>query len=276
MLSRRFFEHDFWQRQREFDCAMAWLDCIRMAAFRPHRRLVNMTMVEIPRGAIIASERFLAQRWGWSQKKVQSFLSLLEREEMIVRKKNHHGGMITLCNFETYNNPGIIKESPKTRKRITEESPRNQIEEGKEGKEEHTGSPEPQAAAEPAVLVFPVVGRPDQPTWGLTQEQVTEFKKAFPASDILAQCRQALCWVQANPSRTKTPRGMKAFLFGWLSRSVNRGNAPAVSVPGRQRAPGGGWVKTVEEVKAQKAAEAKQIAEENAKWAAEQKEPHAA
>lgn len=132
MLSRRFFEHAFWLEERHFSPAEAWLDCVRMAAFRPHRRLVKGEIVEIPRGGIVASERFLSDRWTWSRTKVRSFLDTLKKEAMISVGKDHGNTIIMLCNFERYNTRSDEKEPGKDQGKTNGEPPEDQIEEGKE------------------------------------------------------------------------------------------------------------------------------------------------
>ena len=74
----------------------------------------------------------------------------------------------------------------------------------------------------PAVLVFPVVG-PFGPGWPLTQGRIDEWRALFPDLDVLAQCRAALAWITASPTRRKTAKGMPRFLVGWLTRSNDRG-----------------------------------------------------
>lgn len=77
------------------------------------------------------------------------------------------------------------------------------------------------AVIEAAVLTFPTDGNPRE--WELTDAKVKEFREAFPSLDVVAECRKALAWVQANPTKRKTPRGMPGFLFRWLSRVQDRG-----------------------------------------------------
>jgi hypothetical protein len=102
-LSRRFFEHDFWVKKSEFDLADAWLDLIQMAAWKDRRKLVKYDYIDEPRGGVVASVRFLCQRWGWSNTKVLNFLGLLERDTMITTQKIQGITVISLCNFEKYN-----------------------------------------------------------------------------------------------------------------------------------------------------------------------------
>jgi hypothetical protein len=77
-----------------------------------------------------------------------------------------------------------------------------------------------------ALLTFPTDGSPRE--WGLTQARVDTFRAAFPSLDVLAECRKALAWIEANPAKRKTPNGMSGYLFRWLSRTQDRGGGPGV------------------------------------------------
>lgn len=89
----------------------------------------------------------------------------------------------------------------------------------------------------PIVLTFPVVGNPDVPTWDLRASQVEAWSKIFPGVNVTHECRKALGWIQVNPAKTKTTRGMPKFLYSWLERETNRGNVmprsrqPALPMP---------------------------------------------
>ena len=69
------------------------------------------------------------------------------------------------------------------------------------------------------MLTFPTRTK----TWHLTQAQVESWAVAFPARDVLAECRRALAWVEASPARRKTARGMPRFLVAWLNRATDTG-----------------------------------------------------
>jgi len=73
------------------------------------------------------------------------------------------------------------------------------------------------------VLSFPTVG--DVKIWHLTKAQLAEWEEAYPQTDLLAECRKALVWINANEK--KTARGMKAFLVNWINRCVKNGTTRA-------------------------------------------------
>ena len=75
---RSIFETEEWLKERKYSEFEAWLDMIAMAAFTERKVQVNATSeVTLSRGEIYASQRQLAQRWGWSVATVNRYLSRL-------------------------------------------------------------------------------------------------------------------------------------------------------------------------------------------------------
>ena len=78
----------------------------------------------------------------------------------------------------------------------------------------------PAEVLDAGILIFPTVGTKAQ-QWPLTQAHLDEWTALYPGLDVLAECRKALAWVQANDLKRKTPGGMKTFLVKWLNRSTD-------------------------------------------------------
>ncbi len=117
-----------------------------MSAYEPHKRMIAGELVEIPRGAVVASERFLSTRWEWSRSKVRSFLSVLSSDGMVkieAGKKDQQNTTIFLCNYEKHNpqkdQQKTTKEPVKDQSKTSEEPLKDQIEERKEGKDVQDG-----------------------------------------------------------------------------------------------------------------------------------------
>jgi hypothetical protein len=72
----------------------------------------------------------------------------------------------------------------------------------------------------PAVIIFVCNGEPGE--WTLRQELIDEWQQLFPGVDVLAQCRAALAWSNANPRKRKTHDGMERFLVNWIKGEQNR------------------------------------------------------
>ncbi len=81
---------------------------------------------------------------------------------------------------------------------------------------------------------FPVNGRLGL-TWRMRVGFFGELANAFPAIDVLAECRKARVWILANPANRKTARGMEKFLLGWIGRAAN--NRQAALLPSARGSP---------------------------------------
>lgn len=58
----------------------------------------------------------------------------------------------------------------------------------------------------------------------VSKEQCQEWAGLYPAVDVIQQLRNMKGWLDANPTRKKTRKGIKRFINGWLSREQDRGS----------------------------------------------------
>ena len=100
-LHRKIRENPFWEEQ-PFDKARAWIDLILSANHDPNKFLLGNEMVSVDRGSFITSEKKLMAKWGWSKSKVRAFLSLLEKQSMIVKKTDSKKTILEIQNYSIY------------------------------------------------------------------------------------------------------------------------------------------------------------------------------
>ncbi len=86
----------------EYSRRDAWEWLIGEAAWQARRARVNGRMVDIKRGQLTHSYRFMAERWKWSLGRVQRFLADLKNESMIDTQTDTGQALITICNYEKY------------------------------------------------------------------------------------------------------------------------------------------------------------------------------
>lgn len=127
-ISRRIFEHPFWCEDRVFSRFEAWLDIVQSARFEDTKQLIGNRFIEVKRGQVLVSLRFLAGRWQWSTKKVNSFLDLLIQDKMIIKETPKETGqtVITICNYDKYNFISQELETEKKQQGNTKETLRKQ------------------------------------------------------------------------------------------------------------------------------------------------------
>lgn len=82
----------------------AWEWLIEHAAFAERQERVGRQMVQLQRGQVAVSVRKLADAWQWSKSRVQRYLAKLACAGMTGTLEVLDGTVITLCNYETYQN----------------------------------------------------------------------------------------------------------------------------------------------------------------------------
>ena len=114
-LSRKFFSNKLWNEARTFSSCEAWLDLIQSARFEATSRKVSLGGREViyNRGQYPASIRFLAKKWGWSEKRVRCFILYLKKEEMITSECTQGINIITLCKYDEYNSCDTLDDTTK-------------------------------------------------------------------------------------------------------------------------------------------------------------------
>lgn len=90
-----------------------------------------------------------------------------------------------------------------------------------ESKEDST---EPQAPSVPPVICLPLNDGTD---FSVTVEQCQEWAGLYPAVDVIQQLRAMRGWLDANPQKRKTKRGIKAFVVRWLAKEQDKGGSRA-------------------------------------------------
>jgi hypothetical protein len=69
-------------------------------------------------------------------------------------------------------------------------------------------------------VVLPCVGKGAN-RWPVTEAMLAEWAAAYPGLDARLEAERMRLWLEANPSRRKTFRGMGSFALAWLARSQN-------------------------------------------------------
>lgn len=86
-----------------------------------------------------------------------------------------------------------------------------------------SSEPEETPATEPTSPTVAEIVLNDKSKAKITQAEVDEWKKLYPAVDVLQELRKMTAWCEANPTKRKTKRGIKAFIVNWLNKEQDRG-----------------------------------------------------
>jgi hypothetical protein len=103
LMHRGWMDNPVFKREA-FTDREAWLWMIEQSSFEPHKIRYHSKMIEVGRGQIPTSYRNLKDKFGWGNERVKRFLSLLESEQMVTLQTGTGFLIITICNYDKYQN----------------------------------------------------------------------------------------------------------------------------------------------------------------------------
>lgn len=119
-LHRKVLDCWIWQ-VKPYDKARAWVDLLLLVMHHDKKMVVEEKPITIERGSYFISRGKLADRWGWSIKKVDAYLKTLEKEKMVTTNRTRKGTIITIVNYEEYQIEGTTQDT-------TEDAPQDTTE----------------------------------------------------------------------------------------------------------------------------------------------------
>ena len=103
-----------------FTRMQAWIDLLLIANYRESVIYVRGNKVDVKRGQIAKSQDFFATRWKWSRGKVIRFLDELQKCGQIVQQKSNVITLISVVNYEYYQQDGTTDEPQTDNRRTTD------------------------------------------------------------------------------------------------------------------------------------------------------------
>jgi hypothetical protein len=108
-VARGILDHPVVGAGKSYSDFEAWIWLLTEAVWKPRRiRVTNgraVGTVELKRGQLSHSRSYMAKAWGWSEKRVRTFLYRLETDRQIVRQTDHLQTVISICNYDLYQSP---------------------------------------------------------------------------------------------------------------------------------------------------------------------------
>src|SRR5687768_1271345 len=105
IVARAVFDHPVLQGD-PYDRRSAWLWLVSEGAWEHRSITVNRVAVDLRRGELAASSRYLASRWQWDHSRTRRFLDRLARDGMIERrvKRSAEGeiSVLRIVNFDRW------------------------------------------------------------------------------------------------------------------------------------------------------------------------------
>ncbi|MEH7340859.1 Replication protein O [Priestia megaterium] len=101
-LHRQIQDHWLYKEKRIFSKYEAWIDLLMMASHKDTKFIHGNELIELEKGSFVTSEIKLMERWKWGKSKLRSFLGILEKDGMIIKKSDCKKTIITICKYWFY------------------------------------------------------------------------------------------------------------------------------------------------------------------------------
>ncbi len=109
---------DLWDdptfKDSEMSQREAWIWMIAEASWKARVKRAVSIELELQRGQLVASTRFMAKAWMWSEPRVRRYLDMLENRRMIRRETDAGITVITICKYDEYQNTPSNSDAPAT------------------------------------------------------------------------------------------------------------------------------------------------------------------
>lgn len=183
----------------------------------------------IERGATLTSYREISEKNGMSLQNARTALKHLKSTGEVTYEKMLNGLYIKVLNYDLYQSDNTTSNTQLTDNQHTTNIQLTTNKNDKNEKNEknintYAQSDCKQSSMLEAKTVISLTLN-DKTEYSITEEKVNEWKELYPAVDVIQELRKMKGWLDANPSKRKTRRGILKFVNSWLSRAQDKGGS---------------------------------------------------
>ena len=210
-LHRSIFENAV-VAKKPFCRGFAWAWLLAQAAHTPVKIEVKGKVIELQRGQLCHSVRFIANAWGWDRSAVDRYLTRLKTETMIETETETGQSIITICNYSTFQDEPdytetAVETAVETGARQQRDSSETKTKNDKNDKNEKKVGPRKRGTRLPESWVLPKTWG----TWALEQG-LSENEIRFEAEKFRDH------WTSATSKATKLD--WLATWRNWIRRRI--------------------------------------------------------
>lgn len=140
ILLARTIQQNFLWSDKPFSMGQAWIDLLLLAEWGDKDIVSKGEIVHLKRGQVGRSILWLADRWGWSRKRVTHFLKILEMQKMATTDSTTKGTTITIENYNKYQFDGTTEDTTEVTPEEQQKNTSKEIKEIKENNKEKNTS----------------------------------------------------------------------------------------------------------------------------------------
>lgn len=101
-----------WKIDEPFDARSAWIDLLLTVNHKEEKIPIGRKLVIIKPGQTWTSYKKLANRWGWTYKRVLRYINMLKSDGMVYTDGTPNGTLLTVRNWAFFNTQGDTHGTP--------------------------------------------------------------------------------------------------------------------------------------------------------------------
>lgn len=183
--------------------------------------------ITVPRGSFVSSVAKLSEETGLTNDEVRTAISHLILTKEITKQSTNRYTVFTVVNYALYQDvpeqfPSSPQPIPVLFPTIKQRNNGNKEQEISNTASSITCSEPEKSAPTPSGILLPLV---DKSVYDVPQEKITLWRETYPAVDVVQELRRMIAWLDSNPSKRKTRRGIERFINNWLARTQDSGGS---------------------------------------------------
>lgn len=148
----------------------------------------------------------------------ERFLNAVERRKQVDVKNEY----LLVHNASDFKNANIIGINVNINTENVDGNKQSRVEESR-GKESRVYMPDAKQVSTEQKDIIITLTLNDKTEYPVEKSKVLEWAELYPAVDVFGELRKMKGWLDANPTKRKTKRGIARFINGWLSREQDKG-----------------------------------------------------
>lgn len=207
-----------WRWYKSPNDLIVFLYMLLTAAYEPMECMQH----NLKRGELIASTRFIASETGLTIQQVKTSIKHLLLTHDITKRSTAKNTVFKVENYDRFIdanpliNQQITNNQPTANPLLTHCQPSNK----KEIKEiQEIQEVEENILLASTVYTLPAVGGKEV---AICKKQLEKWRELYPAVDVMQELKKMDGWLNANPTRIKTAKGIPRFVNSWLARQQDK------------------------------------------------------
>lgn len=184
----------------------------------------------VPRGSFVSSLDKLSEETSLTKREIRTAISHLKTTGELTVKTTNRYSIFTVKNYELYQcddtQSGIKATDGRHSNDILttpiEEKIRKEEELNNITKDDIICSDPKESAPNPSGILLPLV---DKSFYNVPMDKIALWRETYPAVDVEQELRRMIAWLDSNPTKRKTRRGIERFINSWLARTQDSGGS---------------------------------------------------